>query len=76
MTDFDTHHRENSDVGMNLDKANASNENERAKNFSSPQKRIFVSEELFKGEKEVIIQHSRDRYRLSITKAGKLILNK
>jgi hemin uptake protein HemP len=36
----------------------------------------FRSEELFCGSKEIVIVHKEDRYRLLITKSGKLILNK
>lgn len=43
---------------------------------SSPKKRIFRSEELFQGEREIVITHGVSEYRLQITKAGKLILNK
>jgi len=39
-------------------------------------KRTFKSEELFHKEREIIILHGEARYRLIITKAGKLILNK
>ncbi|MBI1977398.1 MAG: hemin uptake protein HemP [Candidatus Omnitrophica bacterium] len=42
----------------------------------SSDKRVIRSEELFEGRREVIIEHARDQYRLLITKAGKLILNK
>lgn len=38
--------------------------------------RIFRSEELFTGEREILIQHNSEYYRLMITKTGKLILNK
>lgn len=34
------------------------------------------SEDLFQGSREVVIEHAREKYRLIITKAGKLILNK
>jgi hemin uptake protein HemP len=40
------------------------------------EKRTFRSEELFKNDREVLIVHGEMRYRLQITKAGKLILNK
>ena len=44
---------------------------------SLPQKeRVLQSEDLFQGGREVIIEHCNTRYRLMITKAGKLILNK
>ena len=38
--------------------------------------RIIHSEELLQGAKEVVIKHCREYYRLLVTKAGKLILNK
>lgn len=40
---------------------------------SAPQWR---SEELFKGYREIVIEHGSAFYRLMITKTGKLILNK
>ena len=39
-------------------------------------KRIFQSKELFKNQREIVIVHGEAYYRLQITKAGKLILNK
>ena len=39
-------------------------------------KRVVRSEELFKNEREIMILHGESYYRLQITKAGKLILNK
>ncbi|MBI4549808.1 MAG: hemin uptake protein HemP [Candidatus Omnitrophica bacterium] len=39
-------------------------------------KSVIRSEELFQGAREVMIIHNEDRYRLLITKSGKLILNK
>lgn len=41
-----------------------------------PGKRVIRSEELFKNDREVVIVHGEACYRLQITKAGKLILNK
>lgn len=38
--------------------------------------RIYTSGELFAGEKELIIVHARDHYRLRITRQDKLILTK
>ncbi len=38
--------------------------------------RIVTSHELFAGKRELVIRHGERRYRLQITKAGKLILNK
>jgi hemin uptake protein HemP len=38
--------------------------------------KVLYSEELFAGEREIIIKHHQEYYRLKITRAGKLILNK
>ncbi|VAX37955.1 hypothetical protein MNBD_PLANCTO02-1633 [hydrothermal vent metagenome] len=38
--------------------------------------RHFASEELFRGTKEVLIDHAGEQYRLRLTKNGKLILHK
>lgn len=38
--------------------------------------RIVSSEALFQGTKEIAIDHNGSRYRLKITRQGKLILNK
>ncbi len=40
------------------------------------QEKILKSIELFAGCREILIEHNREYYRLMITKAGKLILNK
>ncbi len=45
-------------------------------NLDSKRKRIIHSTELFRGCREVIIEHANDFYRLLVTKTGKLILNK
>lgn len=37
---------------------------------------VVNSEELFRGRREIFIRHCDGQYRLLITKAGKLILNK
>ena len=37
---------------------------------------LFRSEELFRGSREIAIEHNSQRYRLQITRAGKLILTK
>lgn len=37
---------------------------------------VYESDRLFKGQKEIIIQHEDASYRLRITRQGKLILNK
>ncbi len=39
-------------------------------------RRILTSDELFAGSSEVVIEHKNNFYRLLVTKAGKLILNK
>ena len=39
-------------------------------------KRVFRSEDLFEKDREIVIIHGEAQYRLQITKAGKLILNK
>lgn len=44
---------------------------------SSLKKKVIIrSEQLFQGGREIIIEHLAHEYRLLITKAGKLILNK
>ena len=48
----------------------------RGEESGSRKKVIISSEQLFQGSREVIIEHSQEQYRLMITKAGKLILNK
>lgn len=47
--------------------------NDKAKMFSPV---VLESSQLFQGKREVVILHNQDRYRLLITKANKLILNK
>lgn len=37
---------------------------------------VFRSEELLAGRREIIILHNDDRYRLLVTRNGKLILQK
>ena len=39
-------------------------------------KETIRSEDLFQGQREVVIIHGNSEYRLMITKSGKLILNK
>ncbi len=46
------------------------------KKQETAKKKIYRSEDLFAGEREIVIEHGDARYRLQITKAGKLILNK
>jgi hemin uptake protein HemP len=36
----------------------------------------IASDQLMRGQREIIIQHGREEYRLRITAAGKLILTK
>jgi hemin uptake protein HemP len=36
----------------------------------------IASDQLMKGQREIIIQHGREEYRLRVTAAGKLILTK
>lgn len=38
--------------------------------------RVVASEELLRGAREIIIRHVGEDYRLRLTRAGKLILNK
>lgn len=42
----------------------------------SPEEKEWPSSDLFAGAKEVIIIHEGERYRLRITRRGKLILHK
>lgn len=37
---------------------------------------VWRSEEILHGEREVLIQHGQETYRLRLTRAGKLILYK
>ena len=38
--------------------------------------RVVTSEKLLLGQREIIIRHGSEDYRLRLTRAGKLILNK
>ncbi len=52
---------------------------EKKPSASSPapkDKKVIKSETLFEGRKEVTVLHGDQEYRLMITRAGKLILNK
>jgi hemin uptake protein HemP len=55
-------------------------EDEEPKNRNSVEapgaEKIFHSEKIFEGRREIIILHGDSRYRLQVTKAGKLILIK
>ena len=46
------------------------------KGEKQPAPRVFQSEELFAGSKEICIQHGEQQYRLRITAAGKLLMTK
>ena len=50
--------------------------NDQAEKNSLKKKVTIQSDQLFQGSREIIIEHSAHEYRLMITKAGKLILNK
>jgi hemin uptake protein HemP len=41
-----------------------------------PSPRAVDSRDLMQGEREIVIQHGEEAYRLSVTRAGKLILRK
>lgn len=41
-----------------------------------PDLREVNSQELMQGEREIVIRHAGEAYRLSVTRAGKLILRK
>lgn len=43
---------------------------------AEPAIREYRSEDIFQEDREVVIVHGEARYRLQITKSGKLILNK
>jgi hemin uptake protein HemP len=43
---------------------------------STVSRRSLRSEDILQGAREVLIQHGTEVYRLRLTKAGKLILNK
>jgi hemin uptake protein HemP len=42
----------------------------------APAPRIIAAERLFEGQREIYIEHDGERYRLRITRRGKLILQK
>ena len=46
------------------------------KEFPTYPSDVLISSELFAGKREILIRHNKDCYRLMITKAGKLVLNK
>jgi hemin uptake protein HemP len=43
---------------------------------SPPPPREIDSQELMQGSREIVIRHGTEAYRLSVTRAGKLILRK
>jgi hemin uptake protein HemP len=43
---------------------------------SSPEPRVVDAQQLFAGQREIWIEHDGVRYRLRITRRGKLILQK
>lgn len=49
---------------------------ESSKSSEKKSPKVISSQELFLGSQEILIRHNKDLYRLLITKAGKLILNK
>ncbi len=49
---------------------------ESATNRPSSPMREVTTEELMQGQREIVIRHLGENYRLSITRAGKLILRK
>ena len=53
-----------------------SNEVERAKPAEKPIVREVNSEELFRGQTELLIRHGEEIYRLKLTRNQKLILQK
>lgn len=48
----------------------------RAQQTTSESPRVVQSEDLMMGAREIIIRHGSEDYRLRLTRAGKLILNK
>ena len=50
--------------------------NEPATRSSTPVQRRVSSRSLFNGAHELVIEHEGDRYRLRVTRNGKLILTK
>lgn len=64
---------------MKNEKNNSNNEPQNAVaggRDSVPERRRVTSSELFGSEKEILIDHAHDEYRLRITSTGKLILTK
>ena len=38
--------------------------------------RVYLAEDLFRGDREILIKHGTSNYRLRVTRAGKLLLTK
>lgn len=58
------------------DTANNLPPHERTSNGNANATRSIPSEDLFRGQRELLIEHSGEIYRLRLTRNGKLILNK
>ncbi len=58
-----------------MNQQNEAQKDHKEVHFRPPMKMVN-SDELFEGRREVTIKHQEQYYRLTITKAGKLILNK
>ncbi|MGD9722551.1 MAG: hemin uptake protein HemP [Pirellulales bacterium] len=43
---------------------------------SHPEAREIDSQDLMQGQREIVIRHGAEAYRLSVTRSGKLILRK
>ena len=50
--------------------------NQNAPDAPSDRVRAVASEDLFQGQRELLIEHAGETYRLRLTRNGKLILNK
>ena len=59
-----------------MNDASKQHQTENADTSFSAEEQILRSETILKGKREVIILHGDSRYRLQLTKAGKLILIK
>lgn len=60
---------------MNQDEHQTTSISHSAPEVKNAQPPTYQKQDLFKGAKEVIIEHNTSRYRLRETKNGKLILN-
>lgn len=61
---------------MNEDESGPQSSATRAVQTTSESPRVVQSEDLMMGAREIIIRHGSEDYRLRLTRAGKLILNK